>query len=147
MTTTTRPGRATYTPAPSADDQPLFDEAAQPAAQPAQRPASPAKIANMAIDCIVDGFPVCVRFDATIEQIPAAIKRLREIGAVPATVAAVQSAQAEAERSAPYCEYHGAMAPSTKEPGGFYCKGKMGDGTYCKSAVGTDGKLRGAAKV
>ncbi len=53
-----------------------------------------------------------------------------------AALAQAQQAQAAAATPtgvAPTCQYHGPMAPSTKAPGTWYCKSKMGDGSYCKS--------------
>ena len=34
--------------------------------------------------------------------------------------------------AAPTCAYHGAMKPSTKKPGSWYCPAKMADGSYCQ---------------
>jgi hypothetical protein len=79
---------------------------------------------------VFDGFPVDVQFVGSIDQLPATIARLRELGAVPR--AQGPAAQAEAEREAPTCPYHGPMKESTKVPGTWFCSSRMGDGSYCK---------------
>lgn len=82
---------------------------------------------------ILDGFPFDMQCTGTAEQFVATARRLRELGAVPPTPAARAEVEAEKERSAPVCEFHGAMKESSKKPGTYYCPAKMGDGSYCKS--------------
>jgi hypothetical protein len=101
-----------------------------PPDEPTPTPRTPA---TFTIHALLDDLPLDVCFSGTAEQLPATIKRLREIGAVPPTPAARQAASEERKREAPVCEYHGAMKESAKRPGTYYCPAKMGDGSYCKS--------------
>lgn len=107
-----------------ADAAPLF-------AEPTAAPAKP--LATFTIHALMDDFPFDVSFSGTAEQLAATVQRLRDLGAVPPTQAARAAVEAERERSAPVCQYHGAMKESSKAPGTWYCSAKMGDGTYCKS--------------
>lgn len=119
-------GPITAADAPPDSDPMEFDE--PPAPAPATRP-----LPTFTVHALLDDFPLDVSFSGTIDQLPATIKRLREIGAVPPTPAARQAASEERKREAPVCEYHGPMKESTKKPGSYYCPAKMGDGSYCKS--------------
>ena len=105
------------------DAAPLFPEE-QPKAE---------KQATFTIHALMDDFPFDVQFSGSADQLAATVKRLRDLGAVPPTQAARAAVEAEKERSAPICQYHGAMKESSKAPGTWYCPQKMGDGTYCKS--------------
>lgn len=89
--------------------------------------------ATFTIHALIDDFPFDVCFTGSAEQLAATIKRLRDLGAVPPTPAARADVEAEKERSAPVCEFHGPMKESSKRPGTFYCPAKMGDNSYCKS--------------
>lgn len=84
------------------------------------------------IAAILDDFPITVEVVGTSKDLLAAVQRLRDIGAVPPTAAAVQTARDEKAREAPTCPYHGPMKESTKVPGTWYCSKRMGDGSYCK---------------
>lgn len=101
-----------------------------PPDEPAPAPRPPA---TFTIHALLDDFPLDVSFSGSVEQLPATIKRLREIGAVPPTPAARAAASEERQRTAPICEFHGPMKESTKAPGTYFCTKKMGDGSYCKS--------------
>lgn len=107
-------------------DAPLFSDG-----EPAAAPARPA--ATFTIHALMDDFPFDVSFAGTADQLAATVQRLRDLGAVPPTQAARAAVEAEKERSAPVCEFHGPMKESTKRPGTFYCPAKMGDQSYCKS--------------
>jgi len=100
-------------------------------------PEPPAKVervpSTFTIHALIDDFPFDVSFAGTAEQLAATVQRLRAIGAVPPTMAARAAVEAEKERSAPVCEFHGPMKESSKRPGTFYCPAKMGNGEYCKS--------------
>ena len=117
----TRPAFATET----LPDPPLFDGA------PAPAPARPA--ATFTIHALIDDFPFDVSFTGSADQLAATVQRLRDLGAVPPTLAARAAVEAEKERSAPVCEFHGPMKESSKRPGTYYCPAKMGNGDYCKS--------------
>jgi len=106
-------------------DAPLFDAA------PQAPPARP--LATFTIHALMDDFPFEVSFSGTADQLAATVQRLRDLGAVPPTQAARAAVEAEKERSAPVCEFHGPMKESSKRPGTFYCPAKMGDNSYCKS--------------
>ncbi len=97
-------------------------------APPLAAPARPQ--ATFTIHALMDDFPFEVSFSGSADQLAATVQRLRDLGAVPPTPAAVE---AEKERSAPICEFHGPMKESSKRPGTFYCPAKMGNGDYCKS--------------
>jgi hypothetical protein len=105
-------------------DAPLF-------AEPTVAPTKPS--ATFTIHALMDDFPFDVQFCGTADQFKATVQRLRDLGAVPPTQAARAAVEAEKERSAPVCQYHGTMKESSKAPGTWYCSAKMGDGTYCKS--------------
>jgi hypothetical protein len=106
-------------------DAPLFDEA---------KPAAPVKpSATFTIHALMDDFPFEVSFAGSADQLAATVQRLRDLGAVPPTPAARAAVEAEKERSAPVCEFHGPMKESSKRPGTYYCPAKMGDQSYCKS--------------
>jgi hypothetical protein len=107
-----------------ADAAPLFPEPV------AEKPKAPA---TFTIHALLDDFPFDVSFSGSAEQLAATVRKLRDLGAVPPTQAARQAVEAEKERSAPVCEFHGAMKPSTARPGTFYCPARMGNGEYCKS--------------
>lgn len=85
------------------------------------------------IHALLDDFPLDVQFVGTAEQLASTVKRLRDLGAVPPTRAARAEVAAEKARTAPVCEFHGAMKESSKQAGSYYCPAKMGDGSYCKS--------------
>jgi len=108
-------------------DAPLFPEPTPPPAPPA-RP-----LATFTVHALMDDFPFEVSFSGTADQLAATVQRLRDLGAVPPTQAARAAVEAEKERSAPVCEFHGPMKESSKRPGTFYCPAKMGDNSYCKS--------------
>lgn len=95
--------------------------------------APPKPSATFTIHALIDDFPFDVSFVGTADQLAATVDRLRAIGAVPPTPAARAAVEAEKARSAPICEFHGAMKESSKAPGTWYCPSKMGDGSYCKS--------------
>lgn len=81
-----------------------------------------------------DGYVVHFEWaDISIEQFEAKKAQLKAMGYLPTSKAARASVEAEKQRGAPVCEYHGAMRESTKRPGTFFCSAKMGDGSYCKS--------------
>jgi len=139
VATTTQAGREVLTPAAkkliadraaralnAPQDAPLFAES-----EPAVAPARPA--ATFTIHALMDDFPFEVSFSGTADQLAATVQRLRDLGAVPPTQAARAAVEAEKERSAPVCEFHGPMKESSKRPGTFYCPAKMGNGEYCKS--------------
>lgn len=107
-----------------ADDAPLF----------AETPIAPVKpAAQFTIHALMDDFPFEVSFSGSADQLAATVQRLRDLGAVPPTQAARAAVEAEKERSAPVCEFHGPMKESSKRPGTFYCPAKMGNGDYCRS--------------
>ena len=93
----------------------------------------PKPSATFTIHALMDDFPFDVSFSGSAEQLAATVQRLRDLGAVPPTPAARAAVEAEKERSAPVCEFHGPMKESAKRPGTFYCPAKMGDQSYCKS--------------
>lgn len=127
------PEDARRTPAGRSGSGPLFDEPTvlEPAPEPQPAPAERPPV-TMRIAAVFDGFTVEVECIGRIEQLPATIRRIRELGGVPAVVASPAAVAAEAEREAPICPYHGPMKPSTKRLGTWYCPAKMGDGTYCR---------------
>lgn len=108
--------------------QPAEPPAAEP---PAEEPRKPS--VSFTIHALLDDFPIDVQFAGTADQLKATVARLRELGAVPPTPAARQAVEAERQREAPICEFHGPMKESSKAPGTWYCTKRMGDGTYCKS--------------
>jgi hypothetical protein len=107
-------------------DEKLFADS-----EPTREKAKPA--ATFTIHALLDDFPFDVSFSGSAEQLAATVQRLRDLGAVPPTQAARAAVEAEKERSAPVCEFHGPMKESSKRPGTFYCPAKMGNGEYCKS--------------
>lgn len=109
-----------------ADDAPLFSDRELTIA-----PVKPA--AMFTIHALMDDFPFEVSFSGSADQLAATVQRLRDLGAVPPTQAARAAVEAEKERSAPVCEFHGPMKESSKRPGTFYCPAKMGNGDYCRS--------------
>lgn len=96
--------------------------------EPPRKPA-----VSFTIHALLDDFPIDVAFSGTADQLRATVARLKELGAVPPTPAARQAVEAERQREAPICEFHGPMKESTKRPGTWYCPAKMGDQSYCKS--------------
>lgn len=97
-------------------------------------PAKPARsLPTFTIHALIDDFPFEVSFSGNADQLAATVQRLRAIGAVPPTPAARAAVEAERERTAPVCEFHGPMKESSKRPGTYYCPAKMGDNSYCKS--------------
>lgn len=98
---------------------------------PSVAPTKP--LPTFTIHALIHDFPFDVSFSGTVEQLDATVKRLRDVGAVPPTPAARAAVEAEKARSAPICEFHGAMKESSKAPGTYYCPAKMGNGDYCKS--------------
>ena len=97
-----------------------------------REPQARTRTSTFRITAVLDEFPVTLEFSGTSTDLAAAIKRLRDIGAIPPTAAAVQTARDEKAREAPTCPYHGPMKESTKAPGTWYCSKRMGDGSYCK---------------
>ena len=98
-----------------------------PISEPPTKPA-----ATFTIHGMIHDFPFDVSFSGSADQLAATVQRLRDLGAVPPTHAARAQVEAERERSAPVCEFHGAMKESTKAPGSWFCPAKMGDGSYCR---------------
>lgn len=97
-------------------------------------PEKPVKPMPMfTLHALIDDFPFDVQFSGSVDQLAATVKRLRELGAVPPTIAARAAVQEERERAAPVCEFHGPMKESSKRPGTYYCPAKMGNGDYCRS--------------
>lgn len=92
----------------------------------------PTRTALFRIDILLDEFPVTVELNGSGADLVNTLARLRELGAVPPTPAAAESARAELARSVPVCKWHGPMKESVKAPGTYYCSAKMGDGSYCK---------------
>lgn len=45
----------------------------------------------------------------------------------------VAAAPPRTNGQAPVCEWHGAMKPSPRAPGTWYCPNKLGDGSWCKN--------------
>lgn len=82
------------------------------------------------IHVVIDEFPVDVQIVGGQKRLLNAIKGLREIGAVPPSLAS--NARAERAQEAPRCPYHGPMKESSKRPGTWFCSQRMGDGSYCK---------------
>ena len=64
---------------------------------------------------------------ALLERLTRLLERYPAPASAPDAPAPTHAASAT-----PVCAYHGAMKPSTKAAGTFYCPSKMGDGTYCK---------------
>lgn len=120
-------------PMPEADlpdmSVPIADATAE---QGAPAPAPRKRDVTFTIHALLDDFPVDIQFCGSAELLLGTIARLRELGAMPPTPAAISAAAAEQARSAPICPYHGPMKPSPKAPGTFFCPNKMGDGSYCK---------------
>ena len=107
------------------EDLPPIADTERPAA--VQRPAP-----KFTIHALIDDFPFEVEFSGSADQLRATVARLREIGAVPPTMAARRAVEEEKARESPVCPYHGPMKESTKAPGTYFCTKKMGDGSYCK---------------
>jgi len=124
------PAERTFPPSEEVD-LPTSLPGGPPPAQLAQ--AAPRPGVAFTVHCLLDDFPIDVSFSGSAAQLRATVDRLRELGAVPPTPAARQAVEAEKARTAPICEFHGAMKESSKAPGSFYCPAKMGDGSYCKS--------------
>lgn len=93
----------------------------------------PQQATEFTISAVLDEYPVTVRIVGTRKELQAAVRGLREIGAMPPT--AVQTMRDEKAREVPVCPYHGPMKESAKAPGTYYCTKKMGDGTYCKEGA------------
>lgn len=110
---------------------------ARPATQPAEAPAPAVEpvrsVVTFTLHALIEDFPFDVQFTGSADLLKATVARLKELGAVPPTVAARQAVEAERQREAPICEFHGPLKESTKKPGTWYCPAKMGDGSYCKS--------------
>lgn len=109
----------------------IADERAEPS-QVETQPTSRKRDVTFIVHALLDGFPVDVQFCGSAELLLGTIARLRELGAMPPTAAALSAAALDAARSAPVCPYHGPMKPSPKVPGTFFCSHRMGDGSYCK---------------
>jgi hypothetical protein len=125
------PARNVSAPQPRAGDE-MFDEPDEaPPPPPDPAPRKPA--VSFTIHALLDDFPIDVAFSGSADQLKATVVRLRELGAVPPTPAARQAVEAERQREAPVCQYHGTMKESAKAPGTWYCPAKMGDNSYCKS--------------
>jgi len=134
----TTDGRTAVTPQ-AAEAEPESERAfpEKPAPVPTNRP-----VPTFTVHALLDDFPFEVSFSGTAEQFKATVARLRELGAVPPTVAARQAAAAEKARGAPACQcescdrYGKPMKESTKKPGSFYCPGRTGmdrgNAIYCK---------------
>lgn len=71
-----------------------------------------------------------------LTKLDTVLGRLETMGATPTGNerggGGQQAAPATNGAPIPVCEFHGEMAPSKKFKG-FYCRHKMGDGSYCKS--------------
>jgi hypothetical protein len=93
-------------------------------------------MALFTISAQLDGFPFTVAFEGKAADISTYLDALVEAGATPpAPVAQPAAAPGQPAGGPPVCKFHGAMAPSTKVSGGWYCKAKMGDGSYCKETA------------
>jgi hypothetical protein len=103
----------------------------QPAEAPTVEPVR--SVVTFTLHALIEDFPFDVQFTGSADLLKATVARLKELGAVPPTVAARQAVEAERQREAPICEFHGPLKESTKRPGTWYCPAKMGDGSYCKS--------------
>lgn len=115
----------------ASDAGPLFEEPqAEPGRAQAEAPKRPT--ITVRITAAFDGFPVELEALGTLDQVPAMIKRVRELGGAPPVVTSPAAVEAEAQREAPVCKYHGPMVPSTKAPGTWFCRARMGDGSYCR---------------
>ena len=89
-------------------------------------------MATITIHALYKGFPFDLQFDGRAAELDTYIDSLEAIGATPATPNTTKAAELEARQDAPRCRYHGAMKPSAKAPGTWFCSHKMGDGSYCK---------------
>jgi hypothetical protein len=121
------PGRA------GAGDPPASEEPITDAERRAGDAAPRKPTVTFTLHALVDDFPFDVQFSGSADLLKGTVARLKELGAVPPTVAARQAVEAERQREAPVCQYHGPMKESTKAPGTWYCPAKMGDNSYCKS--------------
>ncbi len=86
---------------------------------------------ELTVDSTMKADAVSRAIDASAE----AVKVLAERGAKPTAVVTPATGATNANGAndgAPVCQYHGAMKPSTKQPGAYFCPNKMGDGSYCK---------------
>lgn len=73
-------------------------DAAEPLSFP-DKPRQPRRDLAITITATVDGFPVEISFDGGIDQLPGIAKRLRELGAEPAsTITPAVTTQAQPER-------------------------------------------------
>ncbi len=110
---------------------------------PTIAPARVAPTVQFVIHAMLDDFPLEVAFSGTADQLASTVRRLRELRAAPPAPAARSAAAAERERDAPICQdaacdcYGKALRESSKQPGTFYCPGKIGHNAgkpiYCKS--------------
>jgi hypothetical protein len=117
---------------------------AEPLAFPERKPAR--ADLTITIRARIDGFDTEICFTGAADQLLAVTKRLREIGAGPASgpvttpPASTNGKQKTAntapvtydDSGTPHCGIHKrAMKESSKAPGSWYCTAKDGD-AYCK---------------
>jgi hypothetical protein len=94
------------------------------------------KPCTLTIHAALDGFPVDIQFEGTLDQLPAAAARLRALGMTPPAPTAA-TGKAKAERVTPHYNASGAACcPTHKKPlregkYGLYCPAKNADDTYC----------------
>lgn len=122
---------ATLPPPPSAAVAPA-------AAEPAARPAPTA--VHLSIAAVYQGYTITVAFDGSVTQIPAAIDRLRAIGATPTAQPAQQWAYTP--EGLPICPKHNAPMKKREKQGDTWYSHIVtapdGEDCYCRGYAGKD---------